>query len=90
MKTKPNFCLRKICGENVIVGTGTENIDFTSIIRMNESAAVMWNAVVDLPEFTLDDLVKALTDEYEVGEDTARADAATTFKQWVDAGIAED
>ena len=36
MKTKQGFRLRQVCGENVIVGEGIENIDFSKIISMNE------------------------------------------------------
>ena len=39
MKTKKGFNLRTICGENIIVAEGVENIDFSRIISMNESAA---------------------------------------------------
>ena len=42
MKAKTGFHLRNICGENVIVAEGIENIDFSKIISMNESAAYLW------------------------------------------------
>ena len=42
MKIKKGFVLRDICGENIIVAEGKENIDFTKIISMNESAALLW------------------------------------------------
>ena len=35
MKIKKGFVLRDICGENIIVAEGKENIDFTKIISMN-------------------------------------------------------
>ena len=51
MKTKQGFRLRQVCGENVIVGEGIENIDFSKIINMNESAAYLWEKVAG-KEFT--------------------------------------
>lgn len=45
MKTKKGFNLRQVCGENVIVAEGAENIDFSSIISMNESSAYLWNSI---------------------------------------------
>ena len=45
MKIKKGFVLRDICGENIIVAEGKENIDFTKIISMNESAALLWEGV---------------------------------------------
>lgn len=45
MKTKKGFVLRNVCGENIIVAEGKENIDFTKIISMNETAAYLWKNV---------------------------------------------
>lgn len=42
MKTKIGFNLRQVCGENIIVAEGEENIDFSNIISMNESSAFLW------------------------------------------------
>ena len=67
MKTKKGFKLRSICGENVIVAEGIENIDFSKIISMNESAAYLWQNI-EGKEFTEKELVDLLTAEYEVDE----------------------
>ena len=45
MKIKKGFVLRNVCGENIIVAEGKENIDFTKIISMNESSAYLWKNV---------------------------------------------
>ena len=42
MKAKKGFKLRDVCGEKIIVAEGKENIDFSNIISMNESAAYLW------------------------------------------------
>ena len=39
MKARKGFNLREVCGEQIIVAEGKENIDFTSIVSMNESSA---------------------------------------------------
>ena len=89
MKTKQGFRLRNVCGENVIVAEGIENIDFSKIISMNTSAAYLWQKV-EGQSFTADDLARYLCDEYEVDENTAKADAQTVVKQWLEAGIIEE
>ena len=89
MKTKQGFHLRNVCGENVIVAEGIENIDFSKIISMNTSAAYLWQKVEGQP-FTADDLARHLCDEYEVDENTAKTDAQTVVKQWLEAGIIEE
>ena len=89
MKKKTGFYLRNVLGENVIVSEGVENIDFSKIISMNESAAFLWQQIGDKP-FTIDDLVNYFCGEYDVDEQTAKADAKALVKQWIDAGIVEE
>ena len=62
MKIKKGFVLRNVCGENIIVAEGKENIDFTKIISMNESSAYLWKNV-EGKEFTAEDLCHLLTSE---------------------------
>lgn len=88
MKRKKGFNLRNVCGERIIVAEGRENIDFSKIISMNGSSEFLWNAI-NGKDFTTDDLVRMLTDEYEVDEATARQDAETVVRQWTEAGIVE-
>lgn len=89
MKTKKGFNLRSVCNENIIVAEGVENIDFSKIISMNESSAYLWKKVQGT-DFTAEDLCRLLTEEYEVDEATALADAKTVAQQWIDAGIVEE
>lgn len=86
MKTKKGFSIRNVCGENIVVAEGIENIDFSRVISMNESAAYLWNKIQGR-EFTLDEMVRLLLDEYEVDEATARKDAQMLVDQWQEAGI---
>ena len=89
MKIKEGFELRNICGENIVIGHGVENINFTKVISMNESAAEIWNVIVD-KEFTLDDMVQVLLDNYEVEEETARRDSEKLLQDWCEAGFVEE
>lgn len=90
MKTKKGFRLRTICGENIIVAEGIQNIDFSSIISMNESSAYLWQKVANGQEFTEEDLTKYLLDEYEADEETVRKDVKTLIGKWFEAGIIEE
>ena len=45
MKAKTGFALRKICGEQIMVAEGKENIDYTNVISMNETSAFLWEKV---------------------------------------------
>lgn len=89
MKAKPGFNLRNVCGEQIIVAEGRENIDFSKIISMNESSAYLWEAVKG-KTFTTEELASLLTSEYDVDADTAAEDAAAIARQWLEAGIIEE
>lgn len=88
MKKKKGFNLLKVCDEYVIVAEGRENIDFSKVINLNESAAFLWEKASD-DGFTVDDLTNLLTNEYEVAAETARHDAEELVAQWLEAEIIE-
>jgi hypothetical protein len=90
MKAKTGFNLRTVCGENIIVAEGKENIDFSNIISMNESSAYLWKNIQEKESFTTDDLAQLLFDEYDVDMETAKADAAQLASQWIEAGIVSE
>ena len=95
MKAKKGFNLREVCGEQIIVAEGLENIDFTNIISMNESSEFLWNSIQG-KEFTPEDLAKILCENYQIDENTpldyaqALKDAEEVSKKWVEAGIVEE
>ena len=90
MKLKSGFGLREICGEKVLVAEGLENIDFSKIVNLNETAAYLWEKLDGRDAFTVDDMVTLLCSEYDVTADVARADCAELARRWVEAGLAVD
>lgn len=88
MKIKKGFEVRNVCGENIVIAHGVENIDFTKVITLNESAAYIWKKV-EGKEFTEEDMVDALMAEYEVGKEQAQADVKKLAASWVEAGLVE-
>lgn len=89
MRIKKGFDMQDVCGHHVIVATGLENIDFSKIVSLNESAAAIWNAVVG-KDFTVSDMVKALTDEYEVSAEQAEGDVKETLARWREIGLVDE
>lgn len=86
MKIIDGFELREVCGEKVILACGMNNIDFSKIISLNETAAFLWTVAIE-QEFTEDMLVKALLEEYEVDDETARRDVANVVSKWKEIGL---
>ena len=88
MKIKKGFNLRNICGEYIIVAEGIENIDFSRIISLNESAAYLWKNIQGT-DFDVESLTKLLLEEYEIDEATAHNDATQLITKWAEVGIIE-
>ena len=88
MKLKSGFALRDICGEKVLVAEGLENIDFSKIVNLNETAAYLWEKLDGRENFEVDDMVALLLEEYDVSADVARRDCADLIERWVEAGLA--
>lgn len=76
MKIKDGFKLREVCGETVVMAEGANMVNFSKIIRLNNSAALVWKAVQG-KEFTEDDIANILCESYEIDRATALADAKT-------------
>ena len=89
MKIKEGFEIVDLCGDHVIVATGLQNIDFSKVISLNESATLMWKAILG-KEFTVEDMAKALTDEYDVEDAVALADAGKILEEWKEIGLIDD
>ena len=89
MKVKKGFELQEVCGEFIIVPAGVENVDFSKIISLNETAADIWKSVAEMEEFSIDDMVKILLEQYEVDEETAREDCAKIAERWKEMGLTE-
>lgn len=87
MKVKKGFEMQNVCGEYIIVPAGVENVDYSKIISMNPTAAYLWEKVAGMQEFTVEDMVQFLLDEYEVEESVAREDSELIVERWKEIGL---
>ena len=88
MKIKEGFVFRTICGQNVVSGEGTANVNFSKLVSLNDSAAYLFKAVGQ-EDFTPERLADLLLEEYEVDRETALKDAEALCAQWKEIGIVE-
>ena len=86
MQVKPGFKLNTVCGETFLVPMGESNIDFSKLIVLNESSLLLWNKMQQ-GEFTIDDLVATILDEYGIDEATARKDVEALISQFQKEGV---
>ena len=70
MKLKKGFVMKEVAGECVVISTSSE-LDLKGVITLNSTAQTIWKALESGVE-TIDGLVVALMDEYEVDEPLAR------------------
>ena len=89
MKIRKGFELQEVCGEFIVVSAGIENVDFSKIISLNETAADLWKGVVDMEDFSIDDMVAILMNTYEVDEATAREDCIKIAECWKEMELTE-
>lgn len=88
MRIKEGFELREVCGEHIVVAHGEKNIDFSRVINLNESAALMWQAAIG-KDFTVDDMLSTLMNNYDVDEHIAKDDAQRIMNEWKEMGLIE-
>lgn len=88
MKIKEGFVLREISGMNVVMPSGKNVKDFKGAVMLNESGVVLFKRLRDGAE--LPDLVKALTDVYDIDEATAKTDAEKTLESFREVRILDE
>jgi len=73
MKQSADFILRQVAGKIVLVPVGAAAAKFPGMVTMNASGKYIWELLQK--DQTLDSIVKALTDRYEVSPEQATEDA---------------
>lgn len=73
MQIKPEYQLKNIAGDFVVVATGAAVVDLASSFSLNESGAVLWKALEK--DNDIEGLVAALKSEYDVTYEEAKQDA---------------
>ena len=90
MKAKKGFELQNVCGEHILVPVGIENVDYSRIISLNPTAAFLWEKINAMEEFTIEDMVSSLLEEYEVEEEIARKDCNLIVERWAEMELIEE
>ena len=85
MKVKSDFVLRKISDSYVVVPVGDSVVDFSGLINLNESGAILFKLLQKGAEES--ELVDALLNEYNVDREVAEADVKKFVAKVKDADI---
>lgn len=73
LKMKPGYLVQEIAGEKILIAGLSENINYSRMLVLNESAAELVNILI-AKSVSIEDLVKILTDNYRVDAEQARED----------------
>lgn len=72
MKIKDGFILKEIAGSSVVMPTGEALVDFNMMLTLNETGVFLWKLLQEGTE--REKMLKAILEEYDVDEETAKAD----------------
>lgn len=86
MRINPNYKLREIAGEVIIVNQGQADVNLTRIISLNASARLLYERLAGR-EFTLRDAAGVLADAYHIDAGQALRDAAVWVEKLVECGV---
>lgn len=87
MKLKPDFALRRIAQNWVVIPVGEQTLNMPGILTTNESGAFLWTLLEQ--EQTVESLTNAVLAEYDVGGNQARQDVLEFLDKLRDAGCIE-
>ena len=79
MIIKKGFMLRNVAGNNIVVAVGEASKHFSGVITLNETGAFLWNKLTK--ETTKEELVEALTNEYDISKEVASNDIDEFIKK---------
>jgi len=79
MKTNPDFILRQIAGENILVPCGEAAKRINGLINLNSTAAFIWKNLDSVRD--LDELTMQVMEAFDVDEETAARDVAGLTKE---------
>lgn len=74
MRISPDFILREVAGEAIVIPVGEAARHLSGLIALNESGRFLYQLMAQ--ERTEEELVNAMLDTYEVDPTTAAADVA--------------
>lgn len=84
-QANPNFILRTIAGQAVLVSVGDGVADFRGVITLNASAKVLWTLLKT--GATKASLAEGLCREFAVTRETAEADVQSILDMLTEKGL---
>lgn len=74
MKRNADFLYRSLAGQNVLIKVGSDAMDFTGIITLNDAGKFLWDSLES--DTDIDTLAELLIDKYGIDKETALSDVS--------------
>lgn len=86
MRLKENYNIRKIGDEYMMVSQSGSGLDYTRVVSLNGSAAFLIEKVKGR-DFTVEELIGLLVENYGIARDIAKADVDVLVEKMVKEGL---
>ncbi len=83
--SNPNYVLREIAGESVLVSMGEGVADFCGIITLNQSAKILWETLKQ--GSTREKLAENLKNHFQISDEQAADDVEKSLKLLEEKGL---
>ena len=80
LKLKEGILIPEVAGEKILMASGMEEVDYSRMIVLNPSAALLAEALIER-SCTLQQLVEILTDVYDADEVSVAKDVEEWLEQ---------
>jgi hypothetical protein len=87
MRRKKDFIMQNVGGEQLLVPLGAQVMKLNGLITLNATAACVWELLA--AERTLDELIAALSERFNVESETARDDVRAFIEEIAGMGLLE-
>lgn len=88
MRIKKGFVMQKIAGKTVVVSTGELSREFHGMIELNETAAFIWQGVVEGK--SIDVIASDFAQEFAIPLEKATDDVTALVAKMKANGVVED
>jgi hypothetical protein len=87
MKRRDDLLLQNVGDQDLLIPLGSKVLDLNGMVVLNPTGRYIWELLAE--DRSLEDLVSAVVDRFEVGADQARADVRTFVEDlsrqgWID------
>jgi len=87
MKRKDDFLLQNAGGQDLLIPLGAKVLELNGVVVLNPAGRCIWEALAE--DRSLEEVVAAVVERFDVDADQARADTAAFVEDLIRQGLIE-